>query len=117
MVIRLKWKLFLKAKIAILSLSLSLISCAKISQIEPKFSGNFKTEHIRQSWQMCSVAHQKAKVSQVVYYQLCDCAVDTIRTRFKDGFVLQNINKTESDELAVLIRLNCNEYRNGSATN
>ncbi len=96
--------------------SLFLLSnCSKYQQapesVKQKFSGNFTTEHIRQSWQMCSVTHQQAKVSQAVYYPLCDCAVDTIRARFKDGVVLQNINKTESDELAVLIRLKCNEWK------
>ena len=111
MVIRLKWRLFLNWKIVILLLSLTVISCTKITQTEPKYSGNFTTEHIRELWQMCSVAHQQVKVNPVVYYQQCDCAVDTMRQNYDNATVFKDMKKPESEELAVIVRLNCNEYK------
>lgn len=91
-----------------LSLILSLPSTAVPSK---KFSGNFTTEHIRELWQMCSVAHQQARVNPVVYYQQCDCAVDTMRENYDNATVFKDMKKPESEKLAVLVRLNCNEYK------
>ena len=105
------WKLLLKVKILILLLSLIPISCAKTIPIEQQFSGNFTTKHIRQYWQMCSVSHQAIGVSQVVYYPACDCAVDTMRKVFDNETLVETMTQHQSDELAVLIRLNCNNYR------
>jgi len=101
----------LKLKILILLLSLMLVFCAKISATEPKYSGNYTTETIRQLWQMCSVAHQQARVDPTVYFPQCDCAVDTMRKNYDNASVFLTMEKPESEKLAVLVRLNCNEYR------
>ncbi len=111
------WNLPLSLKILILILSLSLISSVKISATEPKFSGNFTTEHIRELWQMCSIAHQQARVSPTIFYPHCDCAVDVMRT-YDNASVFKDMKKPESEKLSVLVRLNCNEYRNlGASSN
>jgi hypothetical protein len=89
----------------------------KILATEPKFSGNFTTEHIRELWQMCSIAHQQAMVDPAVYFPQCDCAVDTMRKNYDNASVFKYMKKPESDRLATLVRLNCNEYRNGTFTN
>jgi len=111
MVIRLIWKLFLNLKIAILLLSLNLISCVKTSQTEQTFSGNFTTAHIREYWQICSIAYRRIQTPEQIYYPLCDCAVDTMRQKFDNSTKVETMKKAQSDELATLIRLNCNEYR------
>ena len=78
---------------------------------EMKFSGNFTTENIRISWQMCSMSYQRLGVAQGVYYPLCDCAVDTMRANYDNVTVFQDMSKTESTKLSTLIRLRCNEWR------
>lgn len=98
-------------KIAILLLSLTVTFSVKISATEPRFSGNFTTETIRQLWQMCSIAHQQARVSPAIYFPHCSCAVDTMRENYDNASVFKYMEKPESEKLAVLVRLNCNEYR------
>ena len=111
------WRLFLKVKIPILILCLSLIYCAKISATEQKYSGNFTTEHIRELWQMCSIAHQQARVDPTIYFPHCDCAVDTMRENYDNASIFKYMEKSESEKLSVLVRLNCNKYRlNGITT-
>jgi hypothetical protein len=78
---------------------------------EMKFSGNFTTEHIRELWQMCSIAHQQARVDPAIYYPHCDCAVDTMRENYDNATVFQYMDKTESNKLSALVRLKCNEWR------
>ena len=82
---------------------------------ELKFSGNFKTQDIRELWQMCSVAHQQAKVAPTIYFPHCDCAVDTMRRNFDNASVFRYMKKPNSEKLAVLVRLSCNEYRTNGA--
>lgn len=77
---------------------------------ELKFSGNFNTEDIREMWQMCAVAHQQVRVDPTIYFPHCDCAVDTIRKNFDNASVIRYMKKPHSEKLAVLVRLNCNEY-------
>jgi len=60
---------------------------------------------------MCSVAHQQARVEAIVYFPQCDCAVDTMRKNYDNASVFLTMEKPESEKLAVLVRLNCNEYR------
>ena len=98
-------------KIAILLLSLTVIFSVKTSATEKTYAGTYTTETIRQLWQMCSVAHQQAKVDPVIYFQQCDCAVDTMRQNYDNSSVFLTMEKPESEKLSVLIRLNCNEYR------
>ena len=107
------WSLYLKVRILVLLLSLILVSCAKTSQIEQPFAGNYRTETIRQLWQMCSLSHQGAKIPQHIYYPICDCAVDTMRENYDNATILTEVDKKTSDELSVLIRLNCNSWRKG----
>ena len=112
------WSLPLSLKILILLLTLSLISCAKTSPIEQPFAGNFATKTIRELWQMCSISHQRAKVPERIYYPICDCAVNYMRGHFENETFLKEADKKTSDELSVLIRLNCNNFKlNGTITN
>lgn len=112
MVIRLKWKLNLNWKILISIVFLSLIlifpSTGLTSKKQP---GTFKTEHIRELWQMCSVAHQSMNTPQHIYWKLCDCAVDVMRVNYDNVTTIQHMSTEESKKLAVLIRLHCNEWR------
>jgi len=111
------WRLFLKVKILILLLSLSLISCQKTSQTDLKPVGNFKTAIIRSLWHQCSQTYARIKTPPQIYYPLCDCAVDVMIEQFNSVVEIQKLNKQKSEQLSVLIRLNCNEYRNGIITN
>ena len=112
MVIRLKWKSNLNWKIVILSvfLSLSLISISTVVTSK-EWPGNFKTEHIRELWQACSVAHQSMNTPQHIYYQLCDCAVDVMRTNYDNVTKVQKMTLEESKQFAVIVRLNCNKWK------
>jgi len=92
----------------ILLLTLMFPSIALTSK---KSHGNFKTETIRELWQMCSVAHQSMNTPQHIYYRLCDCAVDVMRTNYDNVTKIQRMTLEESKQFAVLIRLNCNDYR------
>ena len=98
-------------KILILLLSLSLVFSMKISATEKTYAGTYTTETIRNLWEMCSLAHQQAKVSANVYRPSCDCAVDTMRKNYDNSSVFFTMAQTESDRLSTLIILNCNEYR------
>ena len=98
-------------KIAILLLSLILVSLTKISATEKTYAGTYTTGTIRQLWEMCSLAHMEARVSANVYRPSCDCAVDTMRKNYDNSSVFLTMKKPESDRLSTLIRLNCNEYR------
>ena len=107
-----KWRLFLNLKILILSVFLSLIllypSTAVTSEKSP---GPFKTEHIRELWQACSVAHQSMNTPQHIYYQLCDCAVDVMRVNYDNVTKIQYMSTEEAKKLAVIVRLNCNGWK------
>ena len=100
----------LKILILLLSLSLSLIF-PSIAWTSKKFNGTFKTETIRELWQMCSVTHKLAGVAGHLYYQICDCAIDVMRERFDNESSIRSMSPKESAELAVLVKLNCNEYK------
>jgi len=80
---------------------------------EAKFSGNFSTENIRMSWQMCASAYKTLNVEPISYYPLCDCAVDVMRENYDNVTVFQSMGQTESKKLAAIIRLKCNEWRIG----
>jgi hypothetical protein len=60
---------------------------------------------------MCSVAHQSMSTPQHVYFRLCDCAVDVMRTNYDNVTKIQQMSLEDSKKLAVIIRLNCNDYR------
>ena len=111
MVICLTWRLFLNWKIAILLLSLTAISCTKIAQTEQNFSGGFTTAQVRESWQMCSIVYKRIRTPEQIYYPLCDCSVDTMRQNFNGVKAVETMSKEQSNKLATLIRLNCNEWR------
>ena len=100
----------LKILILLSSLILSLMLPATALTSE-KFSGNFKTEHIRELWQMCSVAQKMEGVAQHIYYPLCDCAIDVMRTAFDNESSIRNMTTRESAELAVLVKLHCNKWK------
>ena len=112
MELQLKWKsnLNLKIVISIVFLSLSLISISTVV-ISKEWPGNFKTETIRELWQACSVAHQSMSIPQHIYYQLCDCAVDVMRANYDNVTKIQQMSLEESKKLAVIVRLNCNEWK------
>ena len=78
---------------------------------ETKFSGNFSTEDIRISWLMCSSAYQKLNIAPSKYYPMCDCAVDVMRKNYDNVTVFETMIQAESNKLAVLIRLQCNEWK------
>ncbi len=105
-----KWNSILSLKILILLLSLNLISCVKTTVPQSKLSGNFKTEVIRELWQMCSIAYQNVRTPQYIYYPLCDCSVDVMRDNYDNSSMLKTLNNQESVELGVLVRLKCNQY-------
>ena len=87
-----------------LLLSLTVIFSVKISATEKTYAGTYTTETIRQLWQMCSVAHQQAKVEPVIYFPQCDCAVDTMRQNYDNSSVFLTMEKPESEKLSVLVR-------------
>ena len=106
-----EWKLnlnWIMVLFVTLSLTLSLPSTAVPSK---KFAGNFKTEHIRELWQVCSVAHQSMNTPQHIYYRLCDCAIDVMRTAFDNESSIRGMTPKQSAELAVLVKLNCNDWK------
>lgn len=109
----LKWKLLLNLRIAILLsilvLTLILPSTALTSK---RFSGTFPTEKIRILWQMCSTNHKMMKFPENIYFPICDCYIDSIRERYLDSSELDNMTKKDGDELAAVLRLSCNRYRN-----
>ena len=108
----LKWKSLLNLKIAILLLILFLtLILPSIALTSPKFSGHYRTEKIRILWQRCSVNHKIQGYPQNVYFPICDCFIDEIRTKFSHSDQLDNMTKTEADELAAVLRLSCNTYR------
>ena len=73
--------------------------------------GTFKTEHIRELWQACSVAHQSMNTPQHIYYQLCDCAVDIMRVHYDNVTKVKQMSLEDSKKFAVILRLNCNEWK------
>ena len=99
-------------KIAILLLSLNLILVFPSTAVTSgKFSGTFKTEHIRELWQVCSIAHQSMNTPLHVYLRLCDCAIDVMRTSFDNESSIRGMTPKESAELAVLVKLHCNKWK------
>ena len=100
----------LKIAIFLLSLSLSLIFLTT-AVTSKELHGTFKTETIRELWQACSVAHQSMSTPQHIYYRLCDCAVDVMRVNYDNVTKIQKMSLEDSKQLAVLLRLNCNDYR------
>jgi hypothetical protein len=48
---------------------------------------------------------------QHIYYQLCDCAVDIMRVVYDNVTKIQNMSVEEAKKLAVIVKLNCNEWR------
>ena len=112
MELRLKWKSNLNWKILILSVFLSLtLLYPSIAVTSKKSPGPFKTEHIRELWQACSIAHQSMNTPQHIYYQLCDCAVDVMRVNYDNVTKIQYMTPDEAKKLAVIVRLNCNGWR------
>ena len=81
------------------------------SATSKELAGSFKTEIIRELWQACSVAHQSMSTPQHIYYRLCDCAVDVMRANYDNVTKIQKMSLEESKQLAVIVRLNCNDYR------
>ncbi len=65
---------------------------------------------------MCSAAYLKIRTPQNIYYPLCDCAVDVMRENYENPKVFKDEVFKDSKQLSVLIRLNCNEFRNGTIT-
>jgi hypothetical protein len=100
----------LKIAIFLLSLSLSLMLMSTFATSK-ELLGTFKTETIRELWQACSVAHQSMNTPQHIYYRLCDCAVDVMRVNYDNVTKIQKMSLEDSKQLAVLLRLNCNDYR------
>ena len=100
----------LKTVILLLSLSLSLMLMSTFATSKES-NGTFKTETIRELWQACSVAHQSMNTPQHIYYRLCDCAVDVMRANYDNVTKIQKMSLEDSKQLAVLLRLNCNDYR------
>ena len=107
-----KWELFLNLKIVILSVFLSLTLLFPSTAVTSKKSpGSFKTETIRELWQACSIAHQSMDTPQHIYYQLCDCTVDVMRVNYDNVTKIQYMTTEEAKKLAVIVKLNCNEWR------
>ena len=108
-----KWKLNLSWSLGLfVTLSLILIFPATVVSSK-KFNGTFTTEAIRELWQACSMAHQSMNTPQHIYLKLCDCAVDVMRVNYDNVITLQKMSPEESKQLAVLVRLTCNEWRRG----
>ena len=69
----------------------------------------FSTQQTRELWQMCSVSFRTRHpgVTQDVYFPVCDCYVDHIRTNYEPD-VLDIMTPEESDKLAQGLRDTCN---------
>ena len=106
-----EWKLNLSWSLVLFAILSLILSMPKTTLSSEKYIGNFKTGIIRELWQACSVAHQSMNTPQHIYYRLCDCAVDVIRTNYDNVTRVQKMSLEDSKQLAVIIRLNCNEYR------
>ena len=110
--VMLKWELNLNWKILISIVFLNLILIFPSTGLTSKKPpGAFKTETIRELWQACSVAHQSMNTPQHIYYQLCDCAVDVMRVNYDNVTKIQHMSVEESEKLAAIVKLNCNEWR------
>ena len=69
----------------------------------------FSTQQTRELWQMCSVSFRTRHpgVKEEVYYPVCDCYVDHIRTNYEPE-VLEIMSTEESSKLAQGLRDACN---------
>ena len=106
-----KWKLNLSWSLGLFVTLILILSLPSTALPSKKYSGNFNTESIRILWQMCSVNHKMQGYPQNVYYPICDCFIDCIRSRYDNSTEIDNMTKTEADELATVLRLSCNTYR------
>ena len=100
----------LKIVTLLLALSLSLLLPAT-ALTSKKFSGTYRTETIRELWQMCSLSQKMNGVAQHIYYPICDCMVDVMREHYDNATVLKDMKKNQADELAALLKLSCNKWK------
>ena len=106
-----KWKLNLNWSLGLFVTLILILSLPSTVVPSKKSVGNFKTEHIRELWQLCSVSQRMNGVPQHIYFPICDCMLDTMRINYDNSTVLRDMEKHQAEELAVLLRLSCNKYR------
>ena len=57
------------------------------------------------------------KIPAMIFYPTCDCYIDKMRGSYDNASVLQNMNQKDAEQLAVVLKLACNEYTIGLESN
>jgi len=70
----------------------------------------FSTKQTRELWQICSVSFRNLNpgIGPDIYFPICDCYVDHIRTNYSPKQMMDNMTKTEYNRLSQELRDTCN---------
>jgi hypothetical protein len=70
----------------------------------------FSTQQVRELWQVCSISFRNLNpgIGQDVYFPVCDCYMDHIRTNYTPEEVMDNMTKEEYSKLSQDLRTTCN---------
>ena len=74
--------------------------------VEPKYS----TQQVRELWQICSISFRTnyPGIRQEVYFPVCDCYIDHMRSDYKPEEVIDNMTKEEQATLTEELKAKCN---------
>jgi len=70
----------------------------------------FSTRQVRELWQVCSISFRNLNpgIGQDIYFPVCDCYMDHIRTNYTPEQVMDNMTKEEYSKLSQDLRKICN---------
>ena len=73
---------------------------------EPKFS----TQQVRELWQICSISFRTnyPGIRQEVYFPVCDCYIDHMRSAYRPEQVIDNMTKEDQAQLTQELKTKCN---------
>ena len=89
-----------------LTLAILLLWCFSVFPEEPV---KFSTKQTRELWQVCSKSFhtRHPEITQDVYFPVCDCYVDHIRSNYVPE-VMDSMTPVASDKLAQELKNECN---------
>ena len=73
---------------------------------EPKFS----TQQVRELWQICSISFRTnyPGIRQEIYFPVCDCYIDHMRSAYRPEEVIDNMTKEDQAQLTEELKAKCN---------
>ncbi len=89
-----------------LTIAILFIWCSSVFPQDPV---KFSTKQTRELWEFCSKSFRthRPEITQDVYFPVCDCYVDHIRSNYVPE-VMDSMTPVASDKLAQELRNACN---------